>query len=106
MSKLNTAGTARMTSGTLSETNANCKLDFWYYITGMDLGSLSVLTSQAGANATVGYISGSQGAAWRKAEMILGAGSDYSVRQLFSLCLTWKPPMAHNSTCCLAVLTT
>ncbi|XP_022097778.1 MAM and LDL-receptor class A domain-containing protein 1-like isoform X1 [Acanthaster planci] len=79
MSKSNTAGVATMTSATLSETNTNCKLDFWYYMTGTNVGSLSVATSQVGANATIGYISGSQGAQWKKAEFVLGAGRDYSV---------------------------
>ena len=69
-----------MTSATLSETNTNCKLDFWYYMTGTNVGSVSVVTAQAGQNRTVWYVSGSQGPKWTKAEMILGAGSDYNVR--------------------------
>ncbi len=68
-----------MTSGTLSETNTNCKLEFWYYMTGVDIGSLSVWTSQGMEKTSIWYVSGSQGSEWKQAEMKLGAGTNYSV---------------------------
>ena len=68
-----------MTTTTLAQTVATCRVSFWYYMYGPSVGSVSVFKEGASGKEIVGYLSGANAPKWDNAVMMLGSGKDYKV---------------------------
>ncbi|XP_033638977.1 MAM and LDL-receptor class A domain-containing protein 1-like [Asterias rubens] len=79
LSKTEAGGVATISTTALSQTVASCELSFWYYMYGPSVGSLSVFKVGSNGKELVKYLSGANVPKWDKAEMMLGAGTNYQV---------------------------
>ncbi|XP_069815135.1 MAM and LDL-receptor class A domain-containing protein 1 [Dendropsophus ebraccatus] len=71
--------TAHIMTPFISQTGPKCKLTFWTYMDGGTVGSLQVLLRLVNVTYEVWFQSGKQGARWRRAEVYLGALSNFQI---------------------------
>ncbi len=63
----------------ISSTGPQCTLEFWYYMSGGSVGTLSVLTNDIAAK-VLWLRSGHQGDKWMKAMVRVGSRRNFRVR--------------------------
>ncbi|XP_056375212.1 MAM and LDL-receptor class A domain-containing protein 1 isoform X3 [Hyla sarda] len=71
--------TAHIMTPFISQTGPKCKLTFWTYMNGGTVGSLQVLLRFINVTYEVWFQSGKQGDRWRRAEVHLGALSNFQI---------------------------
>ncbi|XP_071956934.1 MAM and LDL-receptor class A domain-containing protein 2-like [Antedon mediterranea] len=76
-----TGDVAYIMSPIIQRTSSNCKLNFWYYINGANVGSLRVYTMFDLDFKERWYIGGSQGTQWNQAVILLD--SEREIRVVF-----------------------
>ena len=73
-----TGSVTTLTSRMISSTGPQCTLEFWYYMSGNDVGTLSVLTNDVASN-VLWLRSGNQAAKWKKGKIRVGSRRNFQV---------------------------
>ena len=70
-----------LTSRMISSTGPQCTLEFWYYMSGTSVGTLSVLTNDISSN-LLWLRSGHQADSWVKGKIRVGSRRNFQVSRL------------------------